>query len=74
MPIRPLPTNPSLENLKNQAKQLHTSVRVKDGDASAFVREFHPHIAEALADFQLADAQLVIARSYGFITWTKLKQ
>jgi len=74
MPIRPLPTNPSLENLKNHAKQLHKSVHVKEGDASAFVREFHPHTAEALADFQLADAQLVIARSYGFITWTKLKQ
>lgn len=66
MPIRPLPTDPSLENLKKQAKQLHKATHAGDADALALVREFHPHAQEALAKFLLAEAQLVIARSYRF--------
>jgi len=51
-------------------KALHAS----EPDAMARVREFHPRPDEALKKFSLNDAQLVIARSYGFASWSKLKQ
>lgn len=74
MPMRPLPTDPSLENLKHQAKHLVKTVRAGDADALASVREFHPRAAAARPEFRLADAQLVVARSHGFPSWAKLKQ
>ena len=74
MPSRPLPNDPSLENLKNHAKRLRKSARVGDVEALALVREFHPHAAETLKNFRLADAQLVVARMYGFPSWARLKQ
>ena len=43
------------------------------------MREFHPRLAQAqpgspeLAAFKRADAQLVVARSFGFPSWAKLK-
>ncbi|MGE5833683.1 MAG: ankyrin repeat domain-containing protein [Acidobacteriota bacterium] len=74
MPIRPLPNDPSLDHLRKQAKRLYRAVRAGDGDALAQLREFHPRAAETVAAFRLADAQLVIARAYGFPSWAKLKQ
>jgi len=74
MPIRPLPNDPSLDHLRKQAKRLHHAVRAGDADALAQVREFHPRAAGALGAFRLADAQLVITRSYGFPSWAKLKR
>jgi len=74
MPIRPLPTDPSLENLKKQAKHLHKATHAGEAEALALVREFYPRAPEAPAKFLLADAQLVIARSYRFSSWAKLKQ
>ena len=74
MPIRPLPTDPSLENLKKQAKHLHKATHAGEAEALALVREFHPCAPEAPAKFLLADAQLVLARSYRFPSWAKLKQ
>ena len=74
MPIRPLPTDPSLENLKKQAKHLHKATHAGEAEALALVREFHPRAQEAPAKFLLADAQLVIARSYRFPSWANLKQ
>src|SRR5213596_2824268 len=74
MPAQPLPKNPSLENLRKQAKSLRKSALAKDADALGRVREFHPRVDEAEIRFSLADAQLVIARSYGFASWSKLKE
>ena len=65
MPTRNLPTPPSLEHLKNQAKTLLKRVQARDPEALAMVEEFHPVR-------NLAEAQLVIARSYGFPSWPKL--
>lgn len=73
MPTQPLPNNPSLENLRKQAKALRKGVHANDSNALARVREFHPH-GEALKNFSLSDAQLVIARSHAFASWSKLKQ
>jgi ankyrin repeat protein len=78
MPKRPLPTNPSLEHLRKQAKRLLAEARAGDGEAVALVREYHPHAAEPprwaeLGFPSLHDAQLALARSYGFASWPKLK-
>jgi ankyrin repeat protein len=74
MPHRPLPNDPSLEHLRNQAKRLRHAVAAGEADAVALVREFHPHADDALARFTLAAAQLVTARSYGFASWARLKR
>ena len=73
MPTRPLPDEPSLEHLRKQAKRLRDAVRDGDADASAQVLEFHPRASQVRDRFSLVEAQLVIARSYGFPSWTKLK-
>ena len=74
MPAQQLPTNPSLENLRKQAKSLQKAVLANDVAALARVREFHPKPDEAGKDFRRSDAQLVIARSYGFSSWPGLKR
>ena len=38
------------------------------------MREFHPQPDNALLDFSLSHAQLVVARNYGFASWSRLKQ
>ncbi len=74
MPTQSLPKNPSLENLRKQAKSLCKSVLANEPDALDRVREFHPRMNDALVKFSLSDAQLVIARSHDFASWSKLKQ
>jgi ankyrin repeat protein len=74
MPTSPLPSNPSVEHLRKDAKRLRRAVQARDDDALARVNEFHPRTHQALLRFTLADAQLVTARSYGFTSWAKLKQ
>ena len=74
MPVQELPSNPSSENLRKQAKTLRNAVRANDRNAVARIREFHPTPEDARKEFQLSDAQLVVARSYGFLSWVKLKQ
>jgi ankyrin repeat protein len=69
MPVRPLPENPSLENLRKQAKGLLDAVRRGDPEALAIIREFHPRPPELVA---LHDAQLALARSFGFPSWPRL--
>src|SRR5262245_5137633 len=62
---------PDLAQLKRQAKELHE--RFLSGDAAA-VAEVHSHVQGARAEsFALHDAQLVLARAYGFPSWPKLK-
>jgi ankyrin repeat protein len=74
MPTRPLPGNPSLELLRKDANRILTAVQGGDADAVARAREHHPHADQVLGRFTIADAQLVIARSYGFATWPTLEQ
>jgi ankyrin repeat protein len=73
MPLRSLPHRPSLEHLRNEAREFQH--RLGEGDPSALVlaREFHPRFVERAESFRLSDAQLTIARSYGYPSWTKLK-
>lgn len=74
MPTQSLPNNPSLENLRKQAKTFHKALLANDSNALARLREFHPKPDEASKNCRLSDAQLVIARSYAFSSWSKLKQ
>jgi hypothetical protein len=63
--------HPNLEQLKRQAKELLQ--RFVAGEAAA-VADVNAHYRAADASkFALHDAQLVIARSYGFESWPKLK-
>ena len=79
MPPRGLPGNANLEQLRNGAKSFQRAVRAGDSGAAAIVNEFHPRMASAtpgspeLAGFTRADAQLVVARQFGFASWPKLK-
>ena len=71
LPTRTLRERPDLEQLKRQAKELLAAFRGGEPDVSA---EVHAHYRGAdTATFELHDAQLVIARAYGFDSWPKLK-
>ena len=68
----PLPDAPNLEHLRKQAKDLHRAARAGDPEARARIAA---HFPEALAsDVSLSQAQLTIARAYGFPSWTQLKR
>lgn len=74
-----LPPNPSLEQLKKQAKSLLKHQQAADSAALTRIREYHPRFRDrskeqvGSSQFALADAQLVIANEYGFASWSKLQ-
>jgi hypothetical protein len=68
--LRPLPPRPSLEFEHKQAKALLRRLRTGDPDSIERARAHHPAID--VTNLQLADAQLVIARQYGFTSWPRL--
>ena len=79
MPVRALPSNPNLAHLKYQAKDLLKAHAARDPRAAQRLREFHPRFPRAADDeifaagISLSDAQLAIAREYGFPSWARLK-
>ena len=73
MPVRRLPHNPSVDHLKQQAKTLQRQVRAEEPEALALVAELSPRADSPPPTFRLADAQLVIARQYGFPSWPRLR-
>ena len=58
-----LPARPSLESLRKQAKKLARDIAAGDAEAIARARAHLPHVALPLTQ---RNAQLVIAREYGF--------
>ena len=71
--LRPLPPRPSLEFERKEAKALLRLLRAGDPDSIERARARHPAIDTSAAEnIRLADAQLVIAREYGFTSWAKL--
>ena len=68
-----LPANPSLEQLRKQAKELRDLVRAGHPDAVKLARDLHPRWAGA-SGFTLADAQLVVARRHDFPSWRRLRE
>ncbi|HET9401099.1 MAG TPA: hypothetical protein VFO34_09115, partial [Candidatus Acidoferrales bacterium] len=71
MPHRHLPVKPDLEQLKHQAKDLLRAIRAGEPEALADLREYHLEIVDP-AEAKLADAQLVLARSYEAPSWPRL--
>src|SRR5262249_5755387 len=64
-----LPDRPSLESLRKQAKKLARDIAA--GDAKAMERE-RGQLPQARLPLSQRDAQLVLAREYGFPGWQDL--
>lgn len=71
MAHRHFPVRPNLDQLRNQAKDLLRAIRRSDPEAVADLREHHSKLTDPTAA-RLADAQLVLARSYGLPSWPRL--
>jgi ankyrin repeat protein len=71
LPTRRLSDHPDLDQIKRQAKELLAAFRAGEPAADTEVRTHFrnpdPHT------FALHDAQLALARAYGFDSWPKLK-
>ncbi|MFI6743238.1 ankyrin repeat domain-containing protein [Nonomuraea sp. NPDC050451] len=69
-----LPENPSLDHLKNEAKQLLRGVRAGEiraiATAGGWLRTADDR---ELSGLRLAGAQLAVARKYGFTSWSHLR-
>jgi len=80
MPVKGLPSNPNLDHLKYQAKDLLKAHAARDPAVAQRIREFHPRFDKATdaeifdARLSLSDAQLAIARESGYPTWARLKR
>jgi Lon protease-like protein len=76
---RVLPTRPSLDHLKKQAKDLLDAHQRSEEEALARIRAAVPSFAGmddaelARAPFALHDAQSAIAREYGLKSWSELR-
>src|SRR5262245_26348090 len=64
-----LPARPSLESLRKEAKRLARDPAAGEGAAVARVRT---HLPNAGSPLTLRNAQLVIAREYGYSGWQEL--
>jgi methyltransferase (TIGR00027 family) len=75
---RALPPNPNLEQQRKRARALLKAARAHDAAALRRLAIVHPSLARrsrgaTAASVSLHDAQLVIAREYGFTSWAKMK-
>ena len=77
---RSLPARPHLDVPKREARTLLKAWGKKSPEALDRIRRRHPQFHEAddaaisAAKFRLNDAQLVLAREFGFSNWAQLKQ
>lgn len=74
-----LPASPSLEHLKKQAKDLYAALQANEPAAQARLQSLWPMRASTLSasishGVSLSEAQLVIAREYGYASWPRLKR
>jgi hypothetical protein len=69
-PSKFLPSHSSFESIRKQAKKLVRQVAANDPDAMARV---HTQIPAPSLPLSLRDAQLVLAREYGFAGWQDLR-
>lgn len=67
--VRPLPARPSLEFERKAAKALLAALRSDDADAWSRARAIDARLPTKP---KLADAQRVVAREYGFVSWARL--
>ena len=71
MPTRELPLRPDLDQLKHQAKDLLRALHDGEPGAVADLARYHAEPIEP-SRAKLADAQLVLARSYGAPSWPRI--
>jgi ankyrin repeat protein len=71
--VEPLPPRPNLEHQQKLAKRLLRDCWAGDADAVARVRAFLPG-SQNIDALKLHDAQVVIARGYGFASWAAMKR
>src|ERR1041384_5743614 len=76
---RRLPERPHLDIPKREARELLTAWQAGVPEALDRVRRRHPKFHDPdfpspTANFLLNDAQLVVAREYGFSTWAEMKK
>ena len=71
-----LPSRPSLEQLRKQAKELLRAYRGGDSSAVAQLRAAKPGLSspDGQHPATLGDAQFALAKEYGFESWPKLKR
>src|SRR6266478_4161865 len=80
MPVIRLSSNPKLEDHKYQGTDLLKERTSHTPGVAQRIREFHPRFRRATdaeifdAQISLTDAQLTIAREYGFPSWARLKR
>ena len=80
MSIRALPSHPSLEQYRKQAKDLVKQFTTSDQRLIPLLREHHPRFRtltdEAILSNRLAltDAHLILARQHGFESWPKFSR
>ena len=76
MQVKRLPTNHTLSDMRGIAVSLRERCEAGDAEAMKEIRALHFRIGDDAArstDFSEADAELVIARRYGFATWRQLE-
>jgi hypothetical protein len=77
---RGLPAKPHLDIPKREARELLNAWKARSPEALERIRRRHPRFQDAndsaisTAKFLLNDAQLVLAREYGFSNWAQLKE
>jgi ankyrin repeat protein len=69
MPSRELPARPDLDQLKRQAKELQRAFAAGEEEAVGRVDA----VLGAKDELKLTEAQLVVAREYGFSGWARLR-
>lgn len=78
MSVRQLPPRSSLRQLKSQAKDLRKAAASLDASALTRIRTHHPRFNSGpepdIAALTLQEAQLVVAREYGFDSWPRLTE
>ena len=73
--LRPLPPVPNIEFERKEAKTLLRRIKACEPEALGRARSCDTSLAKITpAEFILADAQLTIAREYGFSSWPRLVQ
>jgi hypothetical protein len=71
--LEALPSHPSLEMQQKRAKNLLRAALSGEPQALQRIRALHPQPSAPEA-LKLADAQLVVARGYGFESWAALRR
>jgi len=73
MTSRHIPVRPNLDQLNTQAEELLLAIKGGDAAAKEELRTHHPKQPAPTA-ITLADAQFVLARSYGIRSWPRLEE